>query len=145
MNTLEHIDNWTEEHTAIWIDFLRICFGLFLVVKGAFLAEHNEVILNLLHNSSFELLPFVAIQYVIFAETIGGILIALGVVTRTTALFELPILIGAVFFVNLPHGFSFLNIELGYSVLALLLTIFFIFYGSGQLSFDHYLKTHKDR
>ena len=72
----------------------------------------------------------------------GGILIATGLITRWAVIFQIPILLGAVFFVNLPNGFTPINSEPGFSIAVLVLLIFFLFYGSGDFSLDNYLKKH---
>ncbi len=60
------------------------------------------------------------------------------------ALFSLPILAADVFFVNLPKGFTSLSYNLWMAIALLVLTLFFLFFGSGKFSLDHYLKTHND-
>ena len=145
MNSLARMEKWGETHHPEWIDFLRMGLGIFLVVKGAMYAEHNMEILNLLSQSKIEFLTFVAFEYVIYAQTIGGALLALGVVTRTIILFELPIAIATVFFINVPGKFMGINADAGYSILVLALLVVFYFMGSGKFSVDHYLNNHHDK
>jgi len=52
----------------------------------------------------------------------------------------LPILIGAIFFINAPRGIYAVGSELEYSILVLLLLLFFLIYGSGPLSADDMIK-----
>jgi putative oxidoreductase len=142
MSTLSGIDKWAEEHRSVWIDFLRILLGIFLIAKGASLVSHREQIEWLLVNHHLEFLIFIASVYVVLFHIGGGILIATGLITRWATAFQIPILLGAVFFVNLPKGFTPINSELGYSIAVLVLLIFFLFYGSGDFSLDSYLKKH---
>jgi uncharacterized membrane protein YphA (DoxX/SURF4 family) len=46
-------------------------------------------------------------------------------------------LIGAVFFVNITKGFSFLNSELWLSILVMALLVLFAIWGSGKYSLDN--------
>ncbi len=145
MSTLSGIEKWSEEHHPVYIDFLRILLGIFLIAKGASFISHREQIEWLLVNHHLEFLIFLTSVYVILFHIGGGLLIATGLITRWAIAFQIPILIGAVFFVNLPNGFTSINSELGFSIATLVLLVFFIFYGSGNFSLDYYMRTHKDR
>lgn len=140
MSTLSAIDKWSEDHHPVWIDFLRMLLGIFLVAKGASFIGHREQIEWLLVNHHLDFLIFIASVYVILFHIGGGILIATGLITRWAIAFQIPILIGAVFFINLPKGFAGINSEFGFSIATLTLLIFFLFYGSGNFSLDYYLK-----
>jgi uncharacterized membrane protein YphA (DoxX/SURF4 family) len=142
MSTLSGIEKWSEDHNPAWIDFLRILLGIFLIAKGASFINHREQIEWLLVNHHLDFLIFMASLYIILFHLGGGLLIATGLVTRWAVAFQIPILIGAVFFVNLPKGFAGINSELGFSIATLILLIFFLFYGSGNFSLDGYLKKH---
>ncbi len=78
-----------------------------------------------------------AIHYVVPAHFIGGILIIVGLLTRWAVIAQIPILIGAVI-INFAGEMSTNNLIL--AITALLLCIFFAFYGSGKHSVDKYLK-----
>ncbi len=145
MSTLSGIEKWSEEHHPVYIDFLRILLGIFLIAKGASFINHREQIEWLLVNHHLEFLIFLTSIYVILFHIGGGLLIATGLITRWAIAFQIPILIGAVFFVNLPHGFTSINSELGFSIATLVLLILFMFYGSGNFSLDYYVRNHKDR
>jgi uncharacterized membrane protein YphA (DoxX/SURF4 family) len=71
-------------------------------------------------------------NYVAFAHILGGILLILGVLTRFACLVNIPILIGAVFFVNTAL-YSRPNPEVLLSVLVLLLLICFLVVGNGPV------------
>ena len=145
MSTLSAIERWSENHHPVWIDFLRMILGIFLMAKGATFISHREQIEWLLVNHHLDFLIFITTVYVILFHLGGGLLIAAGLITRWAVAFQIPVLIGAVFFVNLPRGFTSINSELGFSIITLALLIFFFFYGSGNYSLDYYMKNHKDR
>jgi putative oxidoreductase len=144
MSTLSVIEKWTDEHHPMWIDFLRMLLGIFLVAKGASFINHRDQIEWLLVKNHIDFLVFIAAIYIILFHIGGGILIATGLITRWAIGFQIPILLGAVFFVNLPKGFTVINSELGISIAVLVLLLFFFFYGSGNFSLDYYLAKHKD-
>ena len=144
MSTLSGIERWSEEHHPMWIDFLRILLGIFLVAKGASFINSREQIEWILVKNHVDFLIFILSVYIILFHIGGGLLIAAGLITRWAAAFQIPVLIGAVFFINLPNGFTAINIELGFSIATLVLLIFFLFYGSGTFSLDQYMQTHID-
>ena len=140
MSTLSAIDKWSEDHHPAWIDFLRIILGIFLIAKAASFIDHREQIEWLLFNHHINFLIFIASVYTILFLIGGGILIATGLITRWAIAFQIPIMIGAVFFINLPKGFAGINSEPGFSIAVLALLIFFLIYGSGSFSLDYFLK-----
>jgi len=80
-----------------------------------------------------------------WANMLGGFLIIIGLQTRIMCLIQLPILIGAVVFINAQKGGFAPQSELGLAILALLLTILFLIEGSGPVSLDAYFSHNKDR
>src|SRR5690606_4212115 len=95
-----------------------------------------------LFRSKIDLFPVIAVHYVAFVHIFGGFLIALGVLTRLSCLLQIPILLVAVFFVNLRQGFSYLNSELWLSLLSLILVIVFYIVGSGRFSMGEWMSQH---
>jgi putative oxidoreductase len=89
---------------------------------------------------------FLLQHYVIFAHLIGGVMITVGMVTRIAVLFQLPILIGAVFFVNSKAGFfSADSSDFWLSLIILFLLLFFLVEGSGPWSIDEYMRKHPEQ
>lgn len=142
MNVFERIEYWGDRHHPAWLDIVRIGLGVFLFIKGiGFIADTSRLteIVNGLH---IDFWPVVAVHYVAFVHIFGGFLIALGVLTRLSCLLQMPILLVAVFFVNLRQGFSYLNSELWLSLISLVLVIVFYIIGSGRFSMDEWMKQH---
>jgi uncharacterized membrane protein YphA (DoxX/SURF4 family) len=77
-------------------------------------------------------------HYVVFAHILGGPLIAVGLFTRVVSVIQLPILIGAVIFVNYPKGFLSLGnqMELSSSIIVLVGLVVFVVFGAGKYSID---------
>jgi len=144
MNVIRKIEHWGDVHHSKWLDYLRIVLGLIIFGKGVSFVSDTSVLQNMItQNNVFGfsgVLISVAIHVVAFAHLVGGILITLGLVTRFAVVIQIPILLFAVFFVNLTLGFSTPNSELWFSVLVLFLLIMFWVVGSGPLSVDEGLK-----
>ena len=140
----KNLENWADTHHPKWIDVLRIVLGIILLAKGILFISDREIILSMLAESSIKFISITIAHYVILAHLFGGLLIAIGLITRIAILFQIPILIGAIIFVDLPRAFQSVNSDLGFALLVLCLLIFFFFYGSGPLSVDNYLKKKED-
>ncbi|MBX0331785.1 DoxX family protein [Pontibacter sp. HSC-14F20] len=134
---MHRIEHWADTHHPVWVDFLRMALGIFLFVKGVMFIQDTEALQNIMHNSQFQWVSFGMAHYVAFAHLVGGLLIAMGLVTRIAILFQLPILLGAVFFINPQRGFYSENTELWSSIIVLILLVVFLILGSGRLSVDN--------
>ncbi|WP_316801702.1 DoxX family protein [Pedobacter nototheniae] len=149
MNVIRKIEHWGDVHQSKWLDFLRIILGLVIFGKGVSFISDTSTLQNLItQNNVFGfsgVLISVAIHIIAFAHLVGGILITLGLVTRFAVVIQIPILLFAVFFVNLTYGFSMLNSELWLSVLVLFMLILFWVVGSGPLSVDEGLKNKRGK
>ncbi len=139
MTITEKLDRWAYAHHPRWIDFLRIVLGIILVLKGFFFIRDTESLIELMKNSRFEWVSFIVAHYVAFAHLFGGFMITIGLLTRVAVMFQLPILIGAVLFINHDGGFFTVNAEWPFSFLVLILLTFFFIYGSGPASADQAL------
>jgi uncharacterized membrane protein YphA (DoxX/SURF4 family) len=144
MYILDRIDAWSERHHPKWIDVLRILLGLTLIYKGFYFISHTDTIVRMLQDTSLAFVAVSIAHYVVAAHIMGGLLITIGLLTRVAILFQVPILLGAILFVNLPQGLLSFNSEMELSVLVLFLLVFFLIEGSGPLSVDEYIKKHPD-
>jgi uncharacterized membrane protein YphA (DoxX/SURF4 family) len=93
--------------------------------------------------SSFVLV--LVVHYVVFAHLMGGVLLALGTMTRLACIVQIPILLGAVIFINSSSGFWRPFSELGLSILVLVLLIYFLVVGNGPWSVDKFLVEEKKK
>lgn len=137
MNLVQKIERWGEHHHPRWLDILRIMLGVTLFAKGVSFVNDNTTVAELIRQTHFQLSIWSAVHYIVFAHLVGGLFIIFGLQTRLAVILQMPILIAAVFFVNITRGFSFLNSELWISIGVLLLLVVFLIVGSGKYSLDH--------
>ncbi len=144
MNAILKLELWADHHHPKWIDLLRVILGIIFIVKGIALIEHREQVIQMMEKSNIDLFTFsLSSQYVIAFDLVGGLFIAIGLLTRLIVLFQLPIVILSIIFLDYHQNLFVLNSELGYLVLILALVLFFLFYGSGPISVDNYLSKRK--
>lgn len=140
----QRIEHWAESHHPAWLDLLRMCLGIFLFIKGIVFISDISELQQLLLSINLDWSSFWFAHYIAFAHLVGGILIALGLLTRQAILFQLPILLGAVFFVLPSMDYNSINTEWWVSMLTLGLLILFLIFDSGPWSVDNYMRTHKE-
>jgi uncharacterized membrane protein YphA (DoxX/SURF4 family) len=141
MNKIIQFKLWAHAHEDIFIDLVRIYLGVGLFIKGVFLMTHRQELIRLIESSGdLFIAPATVAHFVIPAHVFGGLLLAVGLLTRVAALIQLPILIGAVFWVYLPKMMlpePRQNLE--FSALVLFLLILIVLFGPGRWSVDHLL------
>ena len=131
---------WADTHRDIWLDCLRIYLGLGLFARGLLLITHTSsgYFVDLLQRSGQSWLTSgMMLHYVMITHFVGGLLLTIGFLTRIAALVQIPILVGAVFFVHRQDGLFALGQSLEFSALVLFLLVLFAISGAGKLSLDH--------
>jgi putative oxidoreductase len=145
MSILYKIKNWGDLHHPKILDIIRMLLGLFLVAKGIIFFNNGAYLRDLIiENRIIRQSPEIVtalVNYVTYIHLLGGALIFFGLLTRLWALLQLPIVFGAVFFVNILS--PFVNTELWLSMLILALLFLFVVIGSGPLSIDGLLANSK--
>lgn len=136
MKLTQKLDQWAYAHHPKWIALLRIVLGAIIFLKGFFFIRDTEKLIDMIRITRFEWVAFALAHYIAFAHLVGGVMITIGLLTRLSVALQIPILLGAVIFINSGTGFFTLNSELPFSILTLLLLIFFFVYGSGPDSAD---------
>src|SRR5579863_451160 len=133
MNLVQRVEHWGDTHHPQWLDIIRILLGIFLCYKGIdFLMNMGNMLSLITNRMSFgSFTSMLMSNYISFAHLLGGILLILGVLTRFACLLQIPILVGAVFFLNtsLYRPFS----EVAIAVVVLLLLILFLIVGNGPV------------
>ena len=143
MNVIERIEHWGDAHHPRWLDLLRIVLGIVIFLKGVTFLADTESLRRLIEQTHIQIYTWGVVHYIAFSHLVGGILIAIGLITRVAIGFQLPVLIGAVFFINITRGLSFLNSELWISLVVLVLLVVFFVIGSGPYSLDHQMRERR--
>ena len=134
MNLVQRVEHWGDTHHPQWLDIVRILLGVFLCYKGVEFLYNMGSMLSLLSNTmafgSFS--SMMMSNYIAFAHILGGVLLILGVLTRFACLLQIPILLGAIFFINLNPEMYRPFSEVLLSIGVLLLLILFLVVGNGK-------------
>jgi len=146
MKNIDDCKQWIQSHVDIVIDLVRMYLGVGLFVKGLYFLMHKEEMQTLLQGADNVVFAQGAVaHYVIPVHLVGGLLLAIGLLTRLAALIQMPILIGAVCYVWLPKVLFFEQRQgLEFATLVLFLLALIFIYGGGRLSVDN-LITKKER
>jgi putative oxidoreductase len=141
MNLIHKIERWGDSHHPKFLDIIRIALGIFLLLKGLGFMDNTANLKSIIENRTdidvSPVLLMALVYYVTFVHLVGGALIALGIMTRFSSLMQIPVVFGAVFFVNILQ--SPFNTDLTSSVAALIFLVVFAVIGSGKLSLENYL------
>jgi uncharacterized membrane protein YphA (DoxX/SURF4 family) len=145
MNLLQRLEFWGDRHHPKWADILRFALGIFLVYKGIDFLENMSNMIgrmnSFLPNSYFAL--SILGHYIVFAHLVGGLMLAVGLLTRAACIMQIPILIGAIFFINQSMFRPFQ--EMGITLLCLAGLIYFLIAGNGPWSVDKYFDEKKEK
>lgn len=140
METIRAFCHWTATHRHVAYDLIRAYIGVSLFVRGIlFLADAAGTVEPLLASAQPTFRSVAIIHYVGLAHVAGGVLLALGLLTRLAALVQIPILFVAVFFIHLQEGLLTTGQSLELSALVLVLLVAFFGFGAGRWSLDHYV------
>jgi uncharacterized membrane protein YphA (DoxX/SURF4 family) len=135
-----------DSHSDLGLEVLRIFLGIALFARGVlFVLGGSAAVLDLVRAGGMDyFLPALALQAVTGLHLIGGLMLALGLLTRVAALIQIPVLLGAVYVASLQGGLLTVEQSLELSVLVLFLLCIFFVYGSGPVSLDRYFARHEE-
>jgi putative oxidoreductase len=134
--TIEEMRQWFLDHRSWCMDLVRIYLGVGLFAKGLAFLVHREELVQTMIDHDIMWSGMALAHVVILTHIFGGLLMAVGIGTRIGALIQIPILVGATFFVNWSGGLWGFAEELRFSALVLFLLIMFVWYGAGPLSLE---------
>lgn len=144
MNILQRLEYWGDRHHPKWADILRFALGIFLIYKGIDFLENMSGMIgrmnSFLPNSYFPL--SLLGHYIVFAHLVGGLMLAVGLLTRAACIMQIPVLIGAIFFINQSMFRPFQ--ELTVTLVCLAGLIYFLIAGNGPWSVDKYFDEKKE-
>lgn len=131
---LSRLDQWADATRGIALDLIRIYLGLGLFFRGIVFLVDSSAFFEVAGGDAFS--SFGVVTYVGLAHLGFGLLLALGLLTRLSALVQIPILIGATFFVHFPESLLSANQSFAFSALVLALLCVFSVWGGGRWSLD---------
>ncbi len=140
MNTFQQLEKWSTTHHPPWLVFLRVVLGVCLIIKGISFMNDSVGLESVLAETKVGFTNTWLPIFITWLHMLGGFFIIVGLFTRVATLVLIPVLLGAVFLVNIPRGIFAPGSEFGFSLAVLLLLIFFFIEGSGPLSLDDYFK-----
>lgn len=145
MDILHRFEHWGDAHHPKWLDIIRIVLGIFFCYKGVdFLQNMSTVTGPLSTKTSFGAFTVIILShYVVFAHILGGILMIVGVLTRFACIIQIPVMLGAIIFVNMASDVFKPYSELFLSVIILLILIYFLIVGNGPWAIK--LEDEKER
>jgi len=135
--TIKSLNKWANAHTYYSLDLLRVALGVFFFIKGLQFISQTHMLTELIAPLKGYGGVMLAVHYIAPVHLVGGILIAAGLLTRWALIVQLPILLGAII-INFAGTMHLGNLIL--ALVILLVTVFFIYYGSGKHSLDYYFK-----
>jgi uncharacterized membrane protein YphA (DoxX/SURF4 family) len=141
MKIFNEIVDWLNTNHDLAYSIIRMFLGAALFVRGLILLSDPAAISELAGLNNL----YWWFSYITIIHLVGGLLLTVGLLTRISALLQIPILAGAVFFIHLDQGLMTGAQSLELSVLVLVLLILYFIFGSGTLSLDHFFAGRKPK
>lgn len=143
----DNISRWAQENNDVLLDVVRIYLGVGLFAKGLqFVGDREFVAGMLLEGGQLQFLATAAAHFIPLAHIGGGFMLALGLLTRISVLFQLLPVAGAVLYYMRAQGGELLTRgaqDFEFTALVLFLLVLILIHGSGRLSLDHYIRQHQ--
>lgn len=140
MSLLHQMNEWSSRHHPKWLVILRVVLGLCLFLKGLGFIQNDVILSGLIFQTSFIQKASWLNTLIPWLHLLGGAMILAGLFTRFWCLVQIPILLGAVIFVNAKKGVFAGESDLLFPIIILILLIFFFIEGGGPLSLDNFLR-----
>jgi putative oxidoreductase len=141
--TRMHLDHSSSLRQPLWLTILRIALGGMLFIKGImFIRDTSQLEAILAANRLIKNYTPLAAEAIAWIHLLGGLFILTGFLTRICCVLNIPILLGAVFFVNIPNLAHNGPLELIFSIAILIMLVLFFIEGSGRLSADEYFRRY---
>ena len=143
MTYLQQLNQWSIRHHPRWFVVLRVFLAITLIIKGIQFIKNKTELELLVHHSAFTE-NFQWLNTAIpWLHLLGGSLLLAGLFTRLSVLLQIPILVGAVFFVHAKQGLFAGESDLLFSVIVLILLLLFLIEGGGPFSLDNALRNKR--
>lgn len=143
MNQFARVRELGKSRYALWLLVLRIGLGLALFFKGIQFMR-NDALLSEVISVSQGIQKYAWLQvFIPWVHLFGGLMILIGLFTRWVALVQIPIVVGAIFFVKQDSRAYFGNLELPLAILVFLLLLVFVVLGDGMLSWKRLIQSER--
>ena len=142
MGTLQNIQQWSLTHHPRWLVVLRVVLGICLILKGIFFLVNTSTLEELVKGSLVANRTDWLVIFITWSHLLGGLLIIIGLLTRWAVLLNIPILMGAIIFINTQRDYLG-AFEMPFALLVLVLLIFFLVEGGGPISLDNFFSKHQ--
>lgn len=132
-------------HFPKWLTIPRVILGIIIFLRGISFFQDMSGLEALVQKPGLAFLENNAATIAVvitYFNLLGGFFIAVGLFTRWMCVLQLPIIIGAIIFVNTESVSRLTSYELGLSVIVFILIIVFIIKGSGPISADEFFRTY---
>ena len=143
MSLIHQMDEWSNKHHPKWLVVLRIVLGLCLFLKGFGFIQNSVELTGYFSETSYFQKATWLNTVIPWVHLLGGSMIIVGLFTRLWTLVQIPILLGAVFFINTKTGVFAGESDLMFPVIILILLVFFFIEGGGPISLDYYFRNYK--
>ena len=138
MGFLKKMDAWSAKHFPYWLLIIRITLGICLFIKGFEFIRNISLLEKDITAIFMKTNAYWLTTIIPWLHLLGGTMIIAGLYTRLSSLVQIPILLGAIFIVNAKKVFFINGADLLFSIVILILLLFFLMNGAGRFSLDHY-------
>ena len=121
------------------MDLLRVFLGIALAIKGIYFIMNMQTVETQL-GDTFGQMRNVMAWFVVLANAVGGVSLALGFVTRFAAALNIVVLMGAVMFVHSSSSLFGAGTELQFAIFVLFALVLLFWRGSGEFSMDRLVR-----
>ncbi len=136
----------TRNNLDLGLEMVRIYLGIGLFVKGVYFVLHGQALLEILNRAGHLNFGGTLFTHLTgLAHIGGGALLALGLGTRIGAAIQLPVLIGALWYVSIPQGLFTPGQSFEFTAFVLFLLMIFTVFGGGRWSLDSRLFREKEQ
>ena len=136
MGITTRFQHWNHTHQSFLLLVVRIVLGLILLAKGIFFISHAQSLSRFAAGVGF------LTGYITFAHLFGGVFIIIGLFTRFATALQIPVLLGALFFILPRQDIDFSTSGFFLSIVVLGLLVLVLIKGGGLIAMDAYLRDH---
>ncbi len=127
------------------LDLIRFYVGLYLFYKGLTFMFFPKLLAYWIESGQLLVLETLAAHYVVLAHVFGGLLLLLGLATRFAAIIQVPILLGAVYYVHIKESGMIVSQNMELTLVILFLLLMIIYTGPAKCSLDAYIEKENSK